>query len=88
MTDRAVIRHHADLMDRMAEATGVDLEEAMLQGRMDMDQLYDGVMRCAGCTEPGNCAHWLASRTDAADTAPDYCRNAGLLDRLRTGGRA
>ncbi|QGX99177.1 hypothetical protein EI983_13235 [Roseovarius faecimaris] len=81
-------KKHADLVDRMANTLGVDLEEVMMEGRMTMDQLGDAVLSCTGCSCPGDCETWLAARQGSADEAPDYCRNADMLVRLREGKTA
>lgn len=88
MINRITLKKHADLMDRMADTVGVDLEEAMLEGRMLMDDLSEAVFACTGCDRPGACGDWLAAQTAERDAPPGYCRNAGMFRRLREGGRA
>lgn len=83
--ENATVKKHADLMDRMANTLGVDLEEVMMEGRMTMDQLGDAVLSCTGCASPDTCQHWLGAQAGSADQAPDYCRNADMLARLRGG---
>lgn len=73
------LRRHAHLVDRMAQACGVDLEEAMLRGKMDIPELDDAVLRCTGCEHPDRCESWLASQSNVAGATPDYCRNADLF---------
>lgn len=85
---KTTLKKHADLMDRMANTLGVDLEQVMMEGRMTMDQLGDAVLSCTGCASPDNCQHWLGAQTSPADQAPDYCRNADMLIRLRGGKHA
>ena len=87
MQNRETLKRHAALVDRMAEARGLDLEEEILRGRMTLSDLDDAVLRCTGCAEPGNCEHWLAGRdrTAPAEDTPDYCRNRDLFAGL-TGG--
>lgn len=82
------LRHHADLVDRMAGALGVDLEEAVMRGDMGPDALPDMVLRCSACASPGQCEDWLARNPRHADTAgpettPYYCRNAEVFDDLK-----
>ena len=88
MIHKQTIKRHADLMDRMADATGVDLELAVMEGRLDMDELGDGVMACTGCANPDECEHWLTEQSGQTETTPDYCRNTDLLKRLRDGKKA
>jgi hypothetical protein len=88
MTDQTRIKHHAQLVDDMAGALGVDLEDAMLEGRMSMDQLSDAVLSCTGCSNPEHCAKWLTTQTGQAEATPDYCRNSDMLSRLAQGKRA
>lgn len=77
------LKRHADLVDRMASATGVDLEEAALRGRISLDEIADSVLRCVGCADPDHCQGVLARKGQATITPPGYCRNSDLLARLR-----
>ena len=84
MLPNRTLRRHADLVDRMADALGVDLEEAVMRGALNPDALPDMVLRCSACTKPEQCEGWLA-RTPAPagpEAAPDYCRNAEVFDVL------
>ncbi|TDK41242.1 DUF6455 family protein [Antarcticimicrobium luteum] len=82
MQDRETLKHHAALLDRMAGALGIDLEEAALSGRLTVDEISDAVLRCTGCAGPAHCTSWLAMRVGAR-AAPGYCRNRDLMARLR-----
>lgn len=77
------LKHHAALVDDMAEVQGLDLEEQMLRGALSFTDLEDAVLRCTGCAAPDRCAHWLAERKGTRAEAPDYCRNHALFDDLR-----
>ena len=83
MYQNQTLRKHAGLVDRMATTLGVDLEEAVMAGRLDYDALPDMVLRCSGCDRPEACAAWLEGAQDGADGAPCYCRNAKALELLR-----
>lgn len=82
MQGRATLKRHAALVDRMATALGVDLEEATLRGEMAFDDLADAVLRCTGCAAPCACDRWLDALQVPADAPPDFCRNAQLLTGL------
>ncbi|QBF30958.1 DUF6455 family protein [Thalassococcus sp. S3] len=83
MPDGNRIKHHADLVDRMAGTLGVDLEEAVLRGRTDMDEVTDAVLACTGCSCPEACDVWLSEHREGADNPPGYCRNADLFSLLQ-----
>ena len=83
MLSRTVLKRHAGLVDRMAQAVGVDLEEAALEGRVTVSEIDDAVLSCTGCTKPYACESWLAERTGPQEGPPSYCRNMDLLARLR-----
>jgi hypothetical protein len=82
MQSTATLKRHADLVDRMAGTQGIDLEERMMAGVMRPEEVSDAVLACTGCAAADACANWL-DRTERADTAPDYCRNADLFARLK-----
>lgn len=81
MTD-ARLKIHADLVDRMAAARGIDLQEAALRAHLTPGDISDLVMRCAGCTKPEACAKWLDAQKGAVSETPDYCRNAAEFAAL------
>lgn len=88
MTTNATLKDHADLVDRMADALGLDLEEVMMEGRMDIEQLSDAVLSCTGCTQPDTCRHWLDEQGNPSSEAPGYCRNGDMFARLKAGKTA
>lgn len=81
MQSTATLKHHADLMDRMAGTQGVDLEERMMAGVLRPEQVSDAVLACTGCASADACGQWLA-RTERAEATPNYCRNADLFAQL------
>ena len=83
MYENQTIRTHAALVDRMASALGLDLEEEVMSGRLDYDELPDLVLRCTGCSQPDTCAAWLNAEHGVEEHAPCYCRNAKALESLR-----
>jgi hypothetical protein len=83
MQGRATLKRHAQLVDRMASALGLDLEEETMRGHLTMDELTDAVLNCTGCTGTEDCTQWLATRTTPETTPPAYCRNAHLFAELR-----
>ncbi|MGY3438154.1 MULTISPECIES: DUF6455 family protein [unclassified Marinovum] len=76
------IKRHAALMDRMATAHGLDMEEQVLRGKISSAEIADAVLSCTNCTNPDGCAHWLDTQTGVAAAAPDQCRNAGMFSDL------
>lgn len=76
---------HADRVNRMASAVGVDLDEKMMEGQLDGDTLDDAVLRCTGCADVAGCERWLAAQEGIAEQAPGMCRNAGLFTLLGQG---
>lgn len=82
MANQDQLRKHAALVDRMATARGLDLEEAALRGKITPDGISDAVLNCTGCTNPDACGHWLDAHSGTADSGPSYCRNAELFDDL------
>lgn len=81
------LKHHANLVNRMATAQGVDLEAKIMEGLMTPGDLDRAVKACTGCACPDDCSHWLANHDQGAP-APDYCRNIPLFADLKAGRRA
>lgn len=82
MQNSLTLKRHADLVERMAAALGVDLEEAIMAGTLTPGDLDDAVLTCTGCAAPEACEHWLAA-CQSDEATPDYCRNKDLLAELR-----
>jgi hypothetical protein len=87
MQSPTTLKRHAALVDKMASAQEIDLEEEMLRGKLDFGGLEDAVLRCTACTQPDTCEAWLAGATPDRDaTPPSYCRNHALFAELKHGG--
>ena len=79
-----MLNRHAALMNRMAETVGVDLTEAISEGRLTGEGWRDAVIACTGCSDPEDCITWLALRDgEPAEATPAYCANARLMEELR-----
>lgn len=83
MHDRPILKRHAALVDRMATALGLDLEEAALRGDLTPPDISDAVLSCTACSNPEHCETWLKEHGDGAPATPGYCRNIDMFDRLK-----
>lgn len=79
MQSQTTLKRHAALVDDMARARGIDLEEQMLRGKLSMSDLEDAVLDCTGCVSVDKCEHWLDAQKAEAPETPAYCRNAALF---------
>lgn len=70
------LERHAALVDRMATARGIDLQEAALRGHLTAEDISDLVLRCTGCTGTRRCAQWLSDQIGTVSATPHDCRNA------------
>lgn len=76
------LKRHAHLVDEMAQARGLDLQEIALRGELTASDISDLVLRCTGCTQTANCEKWLSEQIGSVSAAPHYCRNAHDFDAL------
>lgn len=76
------IKRHATLIDRMATARGLDMEEQVLRGKISSADIADAVLSCTHCTNPDGCAQWLDAQTGVVAATPEQCRNAELYADL------
>ena len=74
---------HTRLVLGMADRQGLDLEEMLLRAEMSEETFEAAVDRCLGCTQPDACKCLLENPGPALNL-PDYCRNGGLFDELRS----
>lgn len=73
---------HTQLVLRMADRQGIDLEELVLRADVTEERFEAAVDRCLGCTQPDACKCLLDSAAPTLNL-PDYCRNEELFDELR-----
>lgn len=85
MLNTVTLKRHADLVDRMANALGLDLEEAIQSGQLRIDSLGEAVLSCTGCSNPEGCERWLEMQTGRAKDAPGICRNVQMFTDLKAG---
>lgn len=69
-----------ELMERMLRQCDVD---DYIQARSDTaEMLRAATLRCMSCRQIDDCAV-LLDRAEPTDEPPSYCRNGGLIRRLR-----
>ena len=76
----ASVRAQSTLMHRMMERFGVDRTLRRLPHRGEVT--VRAVERCRTCGRASECAEWL-DHNKQPEAPPEYCRNAGLIERLR-----
>ncbi len=79
MSDPTRFKAHEQLMSRMAEAQGADLERAMQFGKLTPDAYTDAVLSCTGCSDPVGCREGLRQNQT---TMPEFCRNQAMIRRI------
>lgn len=82
MQSQDKINQHAALVDHMAQALGLDLDQFTMQGRLAPEDLSDAVLRCTGCSSPKDCQTWLNEQDTPQPSPPAYCRNQRLFEEL------
>jgi hypothetical protein len=75
--------HHAALVNRMAQALGIDMSDALARGLVDGEDWRAAVLRCARCENTDDCLHWMAGQLETAEAPPDICHNAALFRALQ-----
>lgn len=80
----AKLEEHGKLVEKMADAVGVDLEELEQRGTLSAEARDDLVKRCVGCADTCECQQYLAQTVPGtADAAPDYCLNRDEFAAMR-----
>lgn len=72
--------HYTGLMEKMAEAMGIDLADAQHKGLLDEQLIRRLKIRCALCEKPNTCRRLL--QNDKADLPPEFCVNRQYLSSL------
>jgi hypothetical protein len=80
------IDEHAELMNKMASATGTDLSDAALDGRLDAESYRKALKKCTHCKSVGTCLSWLDEHADGSvEEPPEFCANRDVLKQLKPG---
>lgn len=79
MSYEARFKAHEQLMTRMADANGADLDLAMQTGSLSPESYEAAVHNCTGCSDPDGCKSFLR---DERSGLPNFCRNQDLILRL------
>lgn len=77
--------YHLQLMERMSQAVGARLSEALAEGSISTESWAGMITRCRRCRAAARCAAFLAAHERAGSPMPG-CRNAGALMQMK--GRA
>lgn len=74
---------HFWLLRSVSRVAGVDLGEAMREGRISVLDYASVVTRCrsAGCANA--CALWLANNGHTRGETPEFCANRPILEQLQ-----
>ena len=79
MSYEARFKVHEQLMSRMADANGADLDLAMQQGDLSPGDYHAAVQKCTGCSDPESCRSFLQ---DGRSGIPNFCRNQDMILRF------
>lgn len=81
--DLGDIEQHFWLTRSVARVMGVNLSEALAEGRLTPEQYCEMVTRCraGGCQDA--CQMWLACQTETAQNPPFGCPLGDVLTPLR-----
>ncbi|WP_136439937.1 DUF6455 family protein [Pacificoceanicola onchidii] len=77
------VREHFWKVQRMAQATGVDLAASMEGDALSQEDWAEMVARCRSCAWTEGCGRWLAQGDEAGRDCPEACRNQQSFDLLK-----
>lgn len=69
------------LMERMMARFGV--RERLRQRPASAEVTRRAALRCSSCGDKRACSEWLDGTPMEESPVPAFCRNAGLIERLR-----
>ena len=74
---------HFWLTRSVARTMGVNLSEAMSEGRLSAQGYAQMVTQCRKCPFVSQCENWLAHSATEISQAPEGCANAAILNGLK-----
>jgi|GEM_PF-4270129 len=72
---------HIYLFDEMAERLGKNLQLAVIEGKIDAEDIVEGVIRCGTCKRADVCAAHIAEVLDSKEPF-DFCQNKDWFSEL------
>ena len=72
---------------RVARTLGLNLTEALADGRLDRQSYQLMVAECQTCAHAADCTRWMASTRAAAGEAPAFCPALPRLNNIAIRGR-
>ena len=66
----------------VARTVGLNLSDAIDEGKLSVEDYAEMVTRCRMCPHPETCEVWLAANGKGALLVPDHCANATSLNRV------
>lgn len=76
------IEQHFWLTRSVGRCLGVSFSEAMAEKRLSPDAFSRMVTRCRAADCALQCQHWISVQQTRAHAAPEFCANAGTINRL------
>jgi hypothetical protein len=73
---------HFWLTRSVAKVMGINLSEAIAQGRISPQDYASMVTACRQCSNVESCQIWLGKQKSLTRIAPDRCANAKTLQAL------
>lgn len=74
---------HFWLLRSVSQGAGIDLGEAMREGRITALDYATVVTRCRGAGCANACALWLANNGQRSGEIPEFCANRPILQQLK-----
>ncbi|TCP62369.1 hypothetical protein EV663_102214 [Rhodovulum bhavnagarense] len=83
MEDHGKLSHHFWLTQGMARTIGVNVNDALRDGRMGRGEYAEMVAKCCHCDRSEQCMAWMGKQTAGAERAPGWCAIKPGLERLK-----
>ena len=73
---------HFKQLRAVAKRAGVDLGEAMHEGRITAQEYSESINRCRAASCLQACAYWLEDPAQGQIPVPEFCANRAAFERL------
>ena len=83
MDDHGTLSKHFWLAQGMARTLGVNVNDAMRQGRMGREAFAELVALCCHCGRAQACMDWMGRQHAGAEELPGWCPLKPHLEALR-----
>lgn len=83
MQDCGRLSRHFWLTRGMARTIGVNMSEALRDGKLSLAEYSHAIATCCACGQSARCIEWMSHQGAGAAALPEFCAVKPVIEALR-----